>query len=160
MPLRPQKNNTLLNIEKILKILPHRYPFLLVDRVLKIEKGKSIIAIKNVSCNEPFFQGHFPDLKVMPGVLVVEALAQTGGILLHYSIPEPEKKFVFLVKVDGMKFRKPVVPGDQLKLEVEIIRLKNKFCHVKGTAYVQEEIVAEGEILASLIDLEDLNDRE
>jgi 3-hydroxyacyl-[acyl-carrier-protein] dehydratase len=160
MPLRPQKNNALLNIEKILKILPHRYPFLLVDRVLKLEKGKSIIAIKNVSCNEPFFQGHFPDLKVMPGVLVVEALAQTGGILLHYSIPEPEKKFVFLVKVDGMKFRKPVVPGDQLKLEVEIIRLKNKFCHVKGTAYVQEEIVAEGEILASLIDLEDLNDRE
>ena len=160
MPLRPLKNNTLLNIEKILKILPHRYPFLLVDRVLKLEKGKSIIAIKNVSCNEPFFQGHFPELKVMPGVLVVEALAQTGGILLHYSIPEPEKKFVFLVKVDGMKFRKPVVPGDQLKLEVEIIKLKNKFCHVKGKAFVQEEIVAEGEILASLTNLEDLNDRE
>jgi 3-hydroxyacyl-[acyl-carrier-protein] dehydratase/UDP-3-O-[3-hydroxymyristoyl] N-acetylglucosamine deacetylase/3-hydroxyacyl-[acyl-carrier-protein] dehydratase len=160
MPLRPQKNNTLLNIEKILKILPHRYPFLLVDRVLKLEKGKSIIAIKNVSYNEHFFQGHFPDLRIMPGVLVVEALAQAGGILLHHSIPEPEKKFVFLVKVDDMKFRKPVVPGDQLKLEVEIIRLKNKFCHIKGKAYVQEEIVAEGEIMASLTNLEDLYDRE
>ena len=160
MPQRQQKNKDLLTIEKILKILPHRYPFLLVDRVLKLEKGKSIIAIKNVSCNEHFFQGHFPDLKVMPGVLVVEALAQTGGILLHHSIPEPEKKFVFLVKIDDMKFRKQVVPGDQLKLEVEIIKLKNKFCHVKGKAYVQEEIVAEGEILASLTNLEDLNDRE
>ncbi len=160
MPLRPQKNNNLLNIEKILKILPHRYPFLLVDRVLKLEKGKSIIAIKNVTYNEHFFQGHFPRLKVMPGVLVIEALAQAGGILLYHSIPDPENKFVFLVKVDNMKFRKPVVPGDQLKLEVEIIRLKNKFCHAKGKAYVQGEVVAEGEILASLTNLEDLNERE
>jgi len=160
MPLRSQKNNNLLNIEKILKILPHRYPFLLVDRVLKLEKGKSIIAIKNVTYNEHFFQGHFPSLKVMPGVLVVEALAQAGGILLYHSIPDPEKKIVLLVKVDDTKFRKPVVPGDQLKLEVEIIKLKNKFCHVKGKAYVEGEVVVEGEILASLTNLEDLNERE
>jgi len=160
MPQRPQKNKGLLTIEKILKILPHRYPFLLVDRVLKLDKGKSITAIKNVTYNEHFFQGHFPRLKVMPGVLVVEALAQTGGILLFHSIPDPQNKFVFLVKVDNMKFRKPVVPGDQLKLEVEIIRLKNKFCHVRGKAYVEGDIVVEGEILASLTDLEELNERE
>lgn len=160
MPQRRQKNKGLLTIEKILKILPHRYPFLLVDRVLKLDKGKSITAIKNVTYNEPFFQGHFPRLKVMPGVLVVEALAQAGGILLHHSVPDPETKFVFLVKVDDMKFRKPVVPGDQLKLEVEIIRLKNKFCHVRGKAYVEGDIVVEGEILASITDLEELNERE
>jgi len=160
MPQRPQKNKGLLTIEKILKILPHRYPFLLVDRVLKLDKGKSITAIKNVTYNEHFFQGHFPRLKVMPGVLVVEALAQTGGILLFHSIPDPQNKFVFLVKIDNMKFRKPVVPGDQLKLEVEIIRLKNKFCHVRGKAYVEGDIVVEGEILASLTDLEELNERE
>jgi len=160
MPQRLQKNKGLLTIEKILKILPHRYPFLLVDRVLKLDKGKSITAIKNVTYNEHFFQGHFPRLKVMPGVLVVEALAQTGGILLFHSIPDPQNKFVFLIKVDNMKFRKPVVPGDQLKLEVEIIRLKNKFCHVRGKAYVEGDIVVEGEILASLTDLEELNERE
>ncbi len=160
MPQRPQKNNDLFNIEKILKILPHRYPFLLVDRVLKLDKGKSIIAIKNVTYNEHFFQGHFPRLKVMPGVLVVEALAQAGGILLFHSIPDPQTKFVFLVKIDNMKFRKPVVPGDQLKLEVEVIRLKNKFCHVRGKAYVEGDIVVEGEILASLANLEELNERE
>ena len=119
-----------MDIEKILKILPHRYPFLLVDRVLNLEKGKSIVAIKNVSCNEPFFQGHFPQFKVMPGVLVCEALAQAGAILLYYSIPKPENTLVFLSKLDNTKFRKPVVPGDQLRLEVEISRLKNRFLTV------------------------------
>jgi len=160
MPQRPQKNKGLLTIEKILRILPHRYPFLLVDRVLKLDKGKSIVAIKNVTYNEHFFQGHFPRLKVMPGVLVVEALAQAGGILIYHSIPDPHNKFFFLGKIDDMKFRKPVVPGDQLKLEVEIIRLKNKFCHARGKAYVEGDIVVEGEILASLINLEELNERE
>ena len=160
MPQRPQKNKGLIAIEKILKILPHRYPFLLVDRVLKLDKGKSITAIKNVTYNEHFFQGHFPRLKVMPGVLVAEALAQAGGILLYHSIPDSQNKFVFLVKIDDMKFRKPVVPGDQLKLEVEIIRLKNKFCQARGKAYVEEDIVVEGEILASLTNLEELNEKE
>jgi 3-hydroxyacyl-[acyl-carrier-protein] dehydratase/UDP-3-O-[3-hydroxymyristoyl] N-acetylglucosamine deacetylase/3-hydroxyacyl-[acyl-carrier-protein] dehydratase len=131
-----------------------------VDRVLKLDKGKSITAIKNVTYNEHFFQGHFPHLKVMPGVLVAEALAQVGGILLFHSIPDPHNKFFFLSKIDNMKFRKPVVPGDQLKLEVEIIRLKNKFCHCRGKAYVEGDIVVEGDILASLINLEELNERE
>lgn len=139
-------------------MLPHRYPFLLVDKVLQMEKGKSIVAIKNVTINEPFFQGHFPVLRVMPGVLVVEALAQAGGILLYNSIPDPEEKLVFLSKIDNLKFRKPVVPGDQLRLEVEIIRLKSRVSHVRGRAFVDDEIVTEGDILASLADLERMNE--
>jgi beta-hydroxyacyl-ACP dehydratase FabZ len=160
MPQRPQKNKNLLTIEKILKILPHRYPFLLVDRVLKLDKGKSITAIKNITYNEPFFQGHFPRLKVMPGVLIVEALAQAGGILLYHSVPNPEKILVLLTKIDKAKFRKPVVPGDQLKLEVEILRLKSKFCHISGKAFVDGEVVAESEAMASLTNLEELNEKE
>jgi beta-hydroxyacyl-ACP dehydratase FabZ len=148
----------LLKIEKILRILPHRYPFLLVDRVLKIEKGKSIIAIKNVTINEPYFQGHFPEFKVMPGVLVVEAMAQAGGVLLFHSIPDPEDKLVFFSKIDNMKFRKPVVPGDQLRLELEFIKIKSRFYHMRGKALVDEETVAEGDIMAFLTSLEELNE--
>lgn len=156
MPLKPPQSKELLNIEKILKILPHRYPFLLIDRVLELKKGQSIIAIKNVSYNEPFFQGHFPDLKVMPGVLIVEAIAQAGGILLYHSIPDPANKLVFLSKIDKAKFRKPVVPGDQMRLEAVILKLKNRICQISGKAYVEEEIVFEGEIMAALLDLEEL----
>jgi len=159
MHQKPQKNNKFLDIEKILKFLPHRYPFLLVDRVLELKKEKSIVAIKNVTYNEPFFQGHFPGLKVMPGVLLIEAIAQAGGILLYHSIREPQKKVVFLSKVDNAKFRKPVVPGDQLRLEVELIEFKNKFCHVKGKALVDNEVVAEEDIIASIVELEELNER-
>jgi len=161
MPLKPQqKNKEILDIEKILEILPHRYPFLLVDRALKIEKGKSIVAIKNVTYNEHFFQGHFPEKKVMPGVLVIEALAQAGGILLYKSIPDPQKTLVLLSTIDKTKFRKPVVPGDQLRLEVEIVKLKSRFCHIRGKVYVGEEIVAESEATASLVKLEEWNEPE
>ncbi len=146
------------DIEKILNILPHRYPFLLVDKVIEIQKGKSIIALKNVTYNEPFFQGHFPDLKVMPGVLVMEAIAQAGGILLHYSIPEPENKFVFLSKIDKAKFRKPIIPGDQIRIEVDILKLKNRICQIRGKALIEGEVAAEGEILAVVRDVEDLNE--
>jgi 3-hydroxyacyl-[acyl-carrier-protein] dehydratase/UDP-3-O-[3-hydroxymyristoyl] N-acetylglucosamine deacetylase/3-hydroxyacyl-[acyl-carrier-protein] dehydratase len=139
-------------------MLPHRYPFLLVDKVLELEKGKSIVAIKNVTINEPFFQGHFPILKVMPGVLVVEAMAQAGGILLYNSIPNPDEILVFLSKIDNLKFRKPVVPGDQLRLEVEIIKLKSRIGHVRGRALVNGEVVTEGDIWASLANLEALNE--
>lgn len=139
-------------------MLPHRYPFLLVDRVLELEKGKSIVAIKNVTINEHFFQGHFPHYRVMPGVLVIEAMAQAGGILLYNSIPDPEGKLVFLSKIDNLKFRKPVVPGDQIRLEVEIVKLKSKVCHIRAKAIVDQEIVTEGDIMASLANLEGMNE--
>jgi 3-hydroxyacyl-[acyl-carrier-protein] dehydratase len=157
MPQKPQDNKAVLDIQKILGMIPHRYPFLLIDRVLEYEEGKSLVAIKNVTYNEAFFQGHFPGLKVMPGVLLVEAVAQAGGILLYLSIPDPEKKLVFLSKIDKAKFRKPVVPGDQVRLEVEILKMKSKFCHVRGRALVDGDVVVEGEVMASLMDIEDFN---
>lgn len=147
----------MLNIEDILKSLPHRYPFLLVDRVLSLEKGKSIVALKNVTYNEQFFQGHFPDIRIMPGVLIVEALAQAGGILLYHSIPNPDKKFVLFSKIDNMKFRKPVVPGDQLRLECELIKFKGRFFWLQGKAFVEGEVAVEGDMLASALDREELN---
>jgi 3-hydroxyacyl-[acyl-carrier-protein] dehydratase/UDP-3-O-[3-hydroxymyristoyl] N-acetylglucosamine deacetylase/3-hydroxyacyl-[acyl-carrier-protein] dehydratase len=149
----------LISIEGILKHLPHRFPFLLVDRVKELQPGRSIVALKNVSVNEPFFQGHFPDRKIMPGVLIVEAIAQAGGILLFHSIPDPEHKFVVLSKIINAKFRRPVVPGDQLMLEAEILKLKSRFCHLKGRATVEGEVAAEGELIAALLDLEDVNGR-
>lgn len=159
MPQKQPSNRGILSIEQIQGMLPHRYPFLLIDRVLALDEKKSLVAIKNVTCNEAFFQGHFPALKVMPGVLVVEAIAQAGGILLYNSIPDPDKKIVFLSKIDKTKFRKPVVPGDQLRLEVEMIKLKHRFCHVRGRALVDGEVVVEGEVMASLMNLEDLNEQ-
>lgn len=147
----------MIKVEEILRFLPHRYPFLLVDRVLEIKPGKSIVAIKNVTANESFFEGHFPLIKIMPGVLMVEAVAQAGGILLFHTLPEPEKKLVVLSKIDNAKFRRIVVPGDQLRLEAEIIKLKGRFCHVRGKALVDKEIACEGDIIASILNLEDLN---
>ena len=130
----------------------------MVDRVLELKPGKSIVALKNVTANESFFEGHFPGVKIMPGVLIVEAVAQTGGILLYHSLPEPEKKLVVLSKIQNAKFRKIVVPGDQLRLEAEIIKFKGRFCHVRGKAFVNKEIACEGDIIASVLDLEDLNE--
>lgn len=157
MHQKPQNNSGFFNIERILKTLPHRYPFLLVDRVLELEKGISLVAIKNVTYNEEFFQGHFPELRVMPGVLILEAIAQAGGILIYNSIPDPEKKIFFLSKVDRAKFRRPVIPGDQLRFEIEMLRIKNRYCQYKGKAFVEGKTVAECEVVASLTDIEKLN---
>jgi 3-hydroxyacyl-[acyl-carrier-protein] dehydratase len=143
-----------LNIEDILRFLPHRYPFLLVDRVLELEKEKSIVALKNVTYNEQFFQGHFPDVRIMPGVLIVEAMAQAGGILLFHSIPSPETKFVLFSKIDDMKFRRPVVPGDQIRIEASVTRSKNRFYSLHAKAFVEGEIAAEGDMVASMLDRE------
>jgi beta-hydroxyacyl-ACP dehydratase FabZ len=146
----------MINVEKILKLLPHRFPFLLVDRVTALEPGKKIAAIKNVTCNEQFFQGHFPEWKIMPGVLIVEAIAQAGGILLFNSIPDPERKFVVLSKVDKVRFKKMVTPGDQLRMEVDLVRVKGRICHMRGRAFVGEELATEGEMYATMLDRDEL----
>jgi len=146
-----------LKVEEILRFLPHRYPFLLVDRVIALEPGKSIVAIKNVTANESFFEGHFPEVKIMPGVLIVEAVAQAGGILLYHSLPDAAKKLVVLSKLKNIKFRKIVVPGDQMRLEVEIVKARARFAVIRGRAIVDKEIVVEGEISAAIIDLEEAN---
>jgi len=144
-----------LNIEDILRFLPHRYPFLLVDRVLELEPSKRIVALKNVTYNEEFFQGHFPDVRIMPGVLIVESMAQAGGILLFHSIEKPETKFVLFSKIDDMKFRRPVVPGDQIRIEAEVLRWKNRFYYLHAKAYVDGEIAAEGDMVASMMERKD-----
>jgi 3-hydroxyacyl-[acyl-carrier-protein] dehydratase len=142
--------------EQIMRFLPHRFPFLLVDRVLDVTPRKAVTAIKNVTCNEQFFQGHFPEWKIMPGVLIIEAMAQAGAVLLFSSIPDPEKKFVVLSKVDKAKFKRMVVPGDQLRLEVQWTREKGRVCQMKGRATVDGDLAAEGEIYATVLDLADL----
>lgn len=147
----------MLKVEEILRFLPHRYPFLLVDRVIALEPGKSIVAIKNVTANESFFEGHFPEVKIMPGVLIVEAVAQAGGILLYHTLPDAAKKLVVLSKLKNIKFRKIVVPGDQMRLEAEIVKARARFAVIRGRAIVDKEIVVEGEISAAIIDLEEAN---
>jgi beta-hydroxyacyl-ACP dehydratase FabZ len=142
--------------DEIPKLLPHRFPFLLVDRVVDMVPAKSIVALKNVTCNEQFFQGHFPEWKIMPGVLIIEAMAQAGAVLLFRSIPDPERKFLALSKIDKAKFKKMVVPGDQLRLEVEWTRTKGKICQMKGKAFVDGDVAAEAEIYATILDTEEL----
>ncbi len=139
----------MLEADAIMKILPHRYPFLLVDRVLSVEEGRAV-AIKNVTINEPFFQGHFPGQPIMPGVLVLEALAQVGGVLAFQTTKEAENHLVIFVGIDRAKFRKPVVPGDQLRLEVTLIHKRHPYWRLRGEAYVDDALVCEMEFKAML----------
>ena len=141
-----------MNIHEILDHLPHRYPFILVDKVTHLELGKEITAIKNVTINEPFFPGHFPYHPVMPGVLIVEAMAQAGGFLVLNSIPNPETKLMFFTAVDKTRFRKPVVPGDQIIFEVELIKFRMNTCKISGKAIVDGEVVVSAELMASVVD--------
>jgi len=143
---------TVYGIEEIMRVLPHRYPFLLVDRILEIEEGKRVVGIKNVTINEPFFQGHFPGHPIMPGVLIVEAMAQVGGMLLLGSLEEPDTKVVYFMSLDNIKFRKPVKPGDQIVFEVEIIQMRGKIAKTRGVARVDGEVVAEAEMAAMVRD--------
>jgi beta-hydroxyacyl-ACP dehydratase FabZ len=140
----------ILNVEEIMGILPHRFPFLLVDRIVELEEKKRIVGIKNVTYNESFFQGHFPDKPIMPGVLIIEAMAQVGGVLLLKSLPEMKRKVVFFMGIDKAKFRRPVYPGDQIRIEVEVLRLRERTCKVQGKAFVEDELVAEAEIMSAL----------
>jgi 3-hydroxyacyl-[acyl-carrier-protein] dehydratase len=143
---------TLLDITQIQAILPHRYPFLLVDRIIEYELGKRVVGIKNITLNEPFFAGHFPGAPVMPGVLIVEAMAQTAGVMMLANLPDRESKLVFFTGIDGAKFRRPVVPGDQLRLELTVLRLRPRYIKLRGEAYVEGELVAEAEISSALVD--------
>lgn len=139
----------MIDINEILTLLPHNYPFLLVDRIVEFESSKRIVAIKNVTFNEPFFPGHFPTRPIMPGVLILEAMAQAGGVLAFKSFPEM-KGVVFFTGIDDARFRKPVVPGDQIKMVVEVLKHRREIWVFDAKSYVEDDVVAEARIMAML----------
>jgi beta-hydroxyacyl-ACP dehydratase FabZ len=143
---------SVMNIVEIMKLLPHRYPMLLVDRVLELDPGKRVVGLKNVSANEQFFQGHFPGAPVMPGVLIVEAMAQCSAVLFLLDLPDREKKLFLFGGIDKARFRKPVVPGDQLIIECVVLQRRTSMVKVKGIARVDGAVVAEAEMLSVMTD--------
>lgn len=145
----------LMDINEIQKILPHRYPFLLVDYIEELEPGKRVVGIKNVTINEPFFPGHFPGAPVMPGVLIVEAMAQVGAVMVMRDLPDREKKLVYFMGIDQARFRQPVVPGNQLRMVLEVLKMKARVGKLRGEAFVNGKLVAEAEILSSIVDRSD-----
>ena len=142
----------IIDITEIQATLPHRYPFLLVDRIQELEAGRRVVGIKNVTVNEPFFQGHFPQRPIMPGVLIIEAMAQVGGVLAFKSAPPAGRPVVYLTGVDKAKFRKPVVPGDQLRFEIEVLKQRPPFWKMQARAYVESALVCEAEMTAMVTD--------
>ncbi len=144
-----------LTVQQIERLLPHRYPFLLVDRVLELEPGRRVVGVKCVTMNEPFFAGHFPGHPVMPGVLILEALAQAAALMALHTFPEAERtgKVIYFMAIDGARFRKPVVPGDRLELRCEMIRHKGQVMKVRGEARVEGQVAAEGEFMAMMADV-------
>jgi 3-hydroxyacyl-[acyl-carrier-protein] dehydratase len=146
----PESAHTL-DVQEIMSILPHRYPFLMVDRVVEIVRLKRIVAIKNVSMNEPFFQGHFPGFPIMPGALIVEAMAQAGGILLLPEVPDRDSMLMVFTGIDRAKFRRPVVPGDQLRIEVDVLNWKTRATRLQGYAYVEGKLCCEAQVTCQLV---------
>jgi 3-hydroxyacyl-[acyl-carrier-protein] dehydratase len=142
----------MIDIREIMSTLPHSYPFLLVDRIIEMEVEKRIVGIKNVTYNEPFFPGHFPGRPIMPGVLIIEAMAQTAGVLAFKSVPEENGKPVYFLGIDNVRFRKPVIPGDQLRLELEVTKHRRSIWGFRGKAYVDDKLAAEADFLAMLGD--------
>ena len=140
-----------LDIKKLLEIIPHRYPFLLVDKITELDEDK-IVGIKNVTINEPFFQGHFPGDPIMPGVLIAESMAQVGGVLLLNKVEDPEGKLVYFLRMDKVRFRKPVRPGDTLRNELKLLKYRSGLCVMSGKAYVGDTLVAEGEFTAKVVE--------
>ncbi|MGD0681886.1 MAG: 3-hydroxyacyl-ACP dehydratase FabZ [Terracidiphilus sp.] len=139
------------DIQEILGLLPHRYPFLLIDRVVEFERGKRLVAIKNVTMNEPFFQGHFPDYPIMPGVLVIEAMAQAGAIIMMNEIPDREKKLAVFTGIEKAKFRRPVVPGDQLRIEVDVLAFKSRLGRMEANAFVEGKLACQAILTCSIV---------
>jgi len=142
----------ILDVNEIQKILPHRYPFLFVDAIVEMERLKRVVGIKNVTINESHFQGHFPGQPIMPGVLIIESMAQTGGLLLLQEVPDRERKLLYFVAVDGARFRRPVVPGDQLKVEMKVISWRGDFCKLDGRATVDGQLAAEATLMCKMVD--------
>ncbi len=142
----------ILDTDGIQKILPHRPPFLMVDAILEMERHKRIVGIKNVTINEAYFQGHFPGKPVMPGVLIIEAMAQTGGLLLLQEVPDREKKLLYFIAIDEARFRRPVVPGEQLRIEMNALSWKLSVCKLQGRATVNGELAAEATLMCKMVD--------
>lgn len=140
-----------LNIQEILDLLPHRYPFLLIDRVVEFERAKRLVAIKNVTINEPFFQGHFPGYPIMPGVLVVEAMAQAGGIILMHELPDRAEKLVVFTGIERAKFRRPVTPGDQLRIEIDVLSFRPRAGRIQGRALVDGKLACEATLTCQVV---------
>jgi UDP-3-O-[3-hydroxymyristoyl] N-acetylglucosamine deacetylase/3-hydroxyacyl-[acyl-carrier-protein] dehydratase len=151
-PRRSTREGEVWDITAIQEIMPHRYPLLLIDRIIELQEGERVVGIKNVTVNEPFFVGHFPGHPIMPAVLIIEAMAQCGGVLLLNTVDNPQDKLVYFMGIDNAKFRKPVVPGDQLRFELEMVRLKGRICKMRGTAYVDGEKVSEADLLSTIVD--------
>jgi len=149
---KKKRKDVVFDINAIMRILPHRYPFLLVDKIISFHSRESIVGIKNVTINEPFFRGHFPGHPIMPGVLILEAMAQTGGVLLLNTLDDPENHVAYFVSIDKVKFRKPVLPGDQLRFEMKMINIKKSAAKIAGQAYVGESLVCEGVLTARIMD--------
>ncbi len=146
-----EEQNYVYGVTDIMKFLPHRYPFLLVDRIVELEPDKRIVGLKNVTINEEFFQGHFPGAPVMPGVLIIESMAQVAGVLIYRDLPDKEKKLIYFTGIENAKFRRPVVPGDQLRVEMELVSRRNTFGKMQGRAVVEGKLAAEAMVLFAIV---------